>query len=650
MTADIKETAFAGEREMGNRSWLYLQDDDPDSGYAPAPIAEANNNFPTLWKILLAQGNAGDAIRAQRVFGDADTPNLTSNALQALERVHRLSACLTHHPLYRTLPELARQFEGLERYLAGCIEKAAATDPQRLCFSANLDELSWLGTEPPARFIERMGAECDACWHQVEAVLDTPADPALLAVLEVPAFDDWRSWAWSFGFGCLSHSYFDWQDPPRAESFTEYLDTEAMHLADDFWRVKGADGRWGVCVEEKGVRKVLVEPVWDDIGWDPCDPEDCLVWVGRGDRIGLLKIDGEKIHVLLEPQLDTAYDFEWVRDASGEHPVRVVKVEIGGRHGLLRDDGSWLFEARADSIGDFTSGYAAVCVDGRCGFIDTSGHWVVEPQYEAAQAIASCGLAIVRKQGSWGAVTLAGAWGIEPAWDEMVWHEDTERFIVTRNGRKGLLDPQGREIIEPVYPDLRAVQFAEAGPRGEGVMMVNGSYRFVAQREDKSIGLFDSDGRLLMPFDYQRVDSIYPAYDLPDRAPTSVVGAVKVGRKQGRRWLYGVYDTVRGRQLLPCRYRQLHLMAWNGRRYWLLVEPQASSGRELVGVAHEDGAWLHAPRYEWIGMQVSNENGAMEFLAHEMSRIWSENDAIEAVRDTGEEARLFGDGRAESAG
>src|SRR5688572_1502675 len=98
---------------MGNRSWLYLEhrlsgdDDGADPEETSADeIAEANNNFPVLWQLLLADGAAGDAIDHQRVFGDAGTDNLASDAHAALARIRQLHAFVERHPMLHTLPQI----------------------------------------------------------------------------------------------------------------------------------------------------------------------------------------------------------------------------------------------------------------------------------------------------------------------------------------------------------------------------------------------------------------------------------------------------------------------------------------------------------------------------------------------------------------
>ena len=100
---------------MGNRSYLYLVSADAEDHRVR--FAEANNNFPSLWQILLASGEAAPAITDQRVFGDAGTDNLAADADSALERLRSLAEFVREHPLLDQQPLLPLQFEALLAHL-----------------------------------------------------------------------------------------------------------------------------------------------------------------------------------------------------------------------------------------------------------------------------------------------------------------------------------------------------------------------------------------------------------------------------------------------------------------------------------------------------------------------------------------------------
>lgn len=198
---------------MGNRSWLYLQAGDGDDARTIA-LAESNNHFPLLWRVLLADGGAGDAITDQRVFGDAGTPNLTSDARAALARLSRLASFVVAYPLPGDDPALARQFDAVVRHLGESIE-ALGDAHGAARFSANLDELSWLDGGDPNDYIDQERDTCTRLWWQVVNCMDFRDVRGVRDALEIELPPDWRDWAWGFGFGGLLHHYFVRQEPPR---------------------------------------------------------------------------------------------------------------------------------------------------------------------------------------------------------------------------------------------------------------------------------------------------------------------------------------------------------------------------------------------------------------------------------------------------
>ena len=154
---------------MGNRSYLYLVSADAEDHRVQ--FAEANNNFPSLWQILLANGEAAPAITDQRVFGDAGTDNLAADADSALERLRSLAEFVREHPLLDQQPLLPLQFEALLAHLRASIDAVRAAPGQAVRVSANLDELSWLdegGT--PDTFIRQCRDDCDQRWARVREI------------------------------------------------------------------------------------------------------------------------------------------------------------------------------------------------------------------------------------------------------------------------------------------------------------------------------------------------------------------------------------------------------------------------------------------------------------------------------------------------
>ena len=659
---------------MGNRSWLYLEhrlsgdDDSADPEETSADeIAEANNNFPVLWQLLLADGAAGDAIDHQRVFGDAGTDNLASDAHAALARIRQLHAFVERHPMLHTLPQIAWQFEAVALHLAELIDDTPDDSAPR--FSANLDELSWLGGDTEGEgFIERNRRECNELWAEVQRCIDSGNHPGVDAALGIQRFADWEAWAWQFGFGSLSHPYFDGYDAPRDERFADFEPEEDEdderpdcdnHLGGDLWRFE-VDGRWGVMrlvYDDEGAsqRTTVVEPAWDDIRYaGGSDPR--LLWISQGERSGLLLADAEAPLVLLEPQLDEVWAFE----------DDVATALVGDHVGLLRTDGSWLLPPSVDEVWSFVEGRVRARVGERIGYIDLQGQWVIAPKFEEAEDFTPFGLAPARgDEGGWGLVRADGEWAVPPDFENIQWRHDWEGFEATRDGKAGLLDAQGRVVIEPVYEQvalleeypIESLTSEDNDPSNERGAPARPK-RFAVERADGLCGLIDGQGRVLVPFDYGRFETLEPLTG-EERAHAMVRrDLVRVASKGGRTaknapWLRGIYAVAAGRELVPCRHRTLQPLAWGTQDIgWLVADPvprsaKAEKGQFAVGVLRADGAVLHPQAYPWISAAVSVADGWMSTVVRsDLRKRWSAGEPVKAVRhDTGLYVWLHADGR-----
>ncbi|WP_431819920.1 PoNe immunity protein domain-containing protein [Burkholderia sp. F1] len=206
---------------MGNRAWLYIQ-----GGARSAQVAESNNHFPILWRILLAAGASGTAITDQRVFGDAGTGNLTSDAGAALERLRTLAAFLSRHSRRGEEPWLARQLDGAVQYLGEQVARLTGADacPR---FSANLDELSWLSDADD--FIATSRDACNTTWRQVQEYMAQGSAHGVRKALHI---DRPADWVWGFGFGGLSHAYFSRQQPPREMTYADFMASGGLPASD----------------------------------------------------------------------------------------------------------------------------------------------------------------------------------------------------------------------------------------------------------------------------------------------------------------------------------------------------------------------------------------------------------------------------------
>ena len=259
---------------MGNRCFLYVVspgDEDAEE------IADANNLFPSLWQLLLADGQSAAAIEDQRVFGDAGTANIATRGESALARFEQVSAWLRRHPSADSIPGLGRYLDAAARHLHSCLDSGEGPSGDAPLLSANLDELSWLDSESPDQFIADTLAQCRTTWSAVERMIEAGTYEDLEEVLGFRewnvGFGDWKAWSTVFGLSLFSHPYFfgTW-DEPRTEAFEDF-DEEEDAAAGDTWLGAGCErfkegDRWGVrAVADDGKPEQLVSPAqW---GKDP---------------------------------------------------------------------------------------------------------------------------------------------------------------------------------------------------------------------------------------------------------------------------------------------------------------------------------------------------------------------------------------------
>ncbi|MEZ2294657.1 WG repeat-containing protein [Variovorax sp. RCC_210] len=654
---------------MGNRSWLYFEHGNHDEQASADEIADANNNFPVLWQILLAGGDAGDAIDRQRVFGDAGTDNLASDAHAALARIRQLHAFVERHPMLHTLPQVALQFEALALHLAELIDQAPPHSSPRI--SANLDELSWLGGESEAEsFIERQRRACNERWAEVRRCIDSGNHPGVDAALGVKRFADWETWAWHVGFSGISHAYFDGYEPPREERFADFEEEEPEesddgldyddHLAGDLWRFE-VDGRWGVMRvpqdddnddngdndgnSDRSRRITVVEPAWDDIRHAGAnDPR--LLWISLAGRSGLLLADADAPRVLLEPQLDEDWNFE----------DDIATALVGDHIGLLRTDGSWLLAPSVDEVWSFAEGMVRARVGERIGYVDLQGQWAIAPRFAEAEDFAPCGLAPARleEEGGWGLVRADGEWALPPGFDLLQWRHDWEAFEATRGGKTGLLDAQGRVAIEPVYTQIELlgeypVELLQSDDERDAAKdrepQAPRPKRFAVERAEGECGLVDALGRVLVPFDYGLFETLEPLTG-EERVHAMVArDLVRVASKDGRKaknapWLRGIYDVAAGRELVPCEHRTLLPLTWGTQDIgWLVAQPlarsaKATKGQLAVGILRADGTTLHPQAYPWIATPVSVSDGWYSVVVRsELRKRWSAGEPVKAARN-----------------
>lgn len=639
---------------MGNRACLYIQAKNDDA--SANEVAQANNNFPVLWQVLLAEGVACGAITYQRVFGDAGTDNLCSDTHAALARISKLAAAIVDHPELPRLPQLELQFKALVLHLSGLIHDMSA-DGAETFLSADLDELSWLdGEQTPAAFIEDCRDEATRRWFSIEACIDANDPVGLLVALDIARFDDWEAWAWSFGLAGISHRYFEDAVAPSNiayDAVTWNGDDEDEdgpgwdnHLEDAWWRFQADDGRWGVHWRSADeVSHLVVAAEWDEIIAAHAAPSAdgaIRVWAGRDQYFALLAIDEQGVRILLSPMLDEVWDFE---------EQNIAAVRQGAHLGWLRADGSWLFEPQADELFDFANGYGLVQVGDRLGYLDETGRWAIAPRFGQAEDFAPCGLAPVFENGAWGLITGTGSWAAAPEWDALDWDDALHAFVVQRGKRVGLIDKEGGLRIEPVFLGINALSDDDTPDEGEATLAVCQAFT-----TERFIGLCDTHGRVLVPFEYVDIAAIET---LPVgacvRQARDYVYVARQAKERDAPWLYGVYDMTAGRETVPCDHQHLQCLHWGDTVGWLTAEllsqdEESEPDGFRLGILRDGGEQLHPPLYAWIATPMTEDFSLMSpIISDEINKAWSVGEPVQAARyNDGLYVWLHADGRVQA--
>ncbi|MPV58674.1 hypothetical protein CFB46_17335 [Burkholderia sp. HI2761] len=626
---------------MGNRAWLYLQAGDGDDARM-IPFAESNNHFPLLWRVLLADGGAGDAITDQRVFGDAGTSNLVSDARAAHARVSRLASFVAAYPLPGDDPALARQFDAVVRHLGESIDALGDVHgAPRL--SANLDELAWLDDGDPSDYIDAERDACTRLWWRVANCMDFRDVRGVRDVLEIDMPADWRDWAWGFGFGGLSHYYFWRQEPPRRATYEDLFGGCELHgdyLGDGTFSFRARNGQWGVRRETDDAWSVIVLPEWANL-WASGARNDRLLWAARDGKVGLLLADGEGARIVREPAFDAVWDF------SGD----VACVRVGERFGLVRTDGAWVLEPTLDDFGEFAGGVASASLDGRWGFVDTHGAWVIPPRFDDAHEFVSGGVAAVAEGGRWGLIGRDGQWRAQPEWAALEWSSECAAFVARRNGHVGLVDAKGRVIVEPHYAEVAPLTDGDHAEMFDEL----GAIRHIVRRDDRRCAIVDGQGRVLTPFDFVDMGALSWLPD-DEAVPGELFTRYAIGVLPGEPVQLAICDLETGATIAQGRYDDVAGLFWGADHGWLAcVQHDGNDVRATV--LRADGTVLHPAHYTRIGDDTLFDDDRDDDAAHatsmpwfvrrvEIAQRWSVDEPVAALRDDGVPVWLYADGHA----
>ncbi|MCB6184712.1 SEL1-like repeat protein [Leeia sp. TBRC 13508] len=677
---------------MGNRSFLYVMPANNDC--QGTQIAEANNNFPTLWQLLLANGLASEAITDQRVFGDANTDNLAADAEAAMDRLKQLAEKISTHPRLHEQPLLTLQFEALLTHLREEIDSIKAETSGAVIFSANLDELSWLESKSPEEFIEGCQLECNQRWQQISNAITSDRyadlDEALGLQEYGQGFETWHAWAWSFGFSGIDHDYFSMADKPQELPFSEFKPAPKdweNHLEGEYERF-AENGQWGIRRhnEQTGLIEVVLKPEWEGISWATTGG----VWLERDGLFAYARLQPSEITLAFEPQLDEVWNFFEGEDLCGAH---CAIVRQGDLQGILNADGTWLLPPSVDELWGFANGYAPFRSGTQFGFINHEGKIVIPAIHDDVSSFSPSGLAPFWKKSRVGLMNTSGSIILPPAYEEIEWREDVRGFSLVSEGKTGLANAAGEIWISPQYDEIKVLltrcqlaarlgnlwgmldwrgvaitpirfhdietrYFDDMGFEDEPFSLLAPYHKQCIVRIEKQSGLIDANGEILIPIQYDAIESLMPQTMTmaTQRQTYQQHLAIVIQRGARRRKLRGVYDIDSQQEIIPCVWHYLLDSQFDDQHWGFLVGmdvPKADRDRlgdVRTGILSAKGEEIFPPEYAWIGKAISiNGDGWLTaMLRKSIYETWSTGKPLQAVpNESGEYVWLYLDGRVE---
>lgn len=477
---------------MGNRSYLYLLDKaSHQEGEVIDQIAEANNNLPLFWQILLTDATEAEAIRDQRVFGDANSPDLEAELALGIARMRRF---LT---FAKTLPGV-KKIRHWPLYAQSLLEwlEAMQADHPEARISANIDEMLWLHNNGSIdEAMQHTRREFNLFWQQLDAAITAgnkqAANDLLLQEIQGcgQTLADWDFWRWQFGIGGIEHPYFEDTDEEtvRDMPFSQFDTRGGIYLG------HGAETFIEnnlVGIRARQTHEILLPAEYDLIKEIEEYSHDENVWTCRGELWGIVRLHQDDDDRCTATEV-RAPDLEDIAPFRDEENLAVAKQ--GGLYGWLDRDGQWVIPPRFSDANRFSFGLAsAVAENDLVGYVDRSGEWVIPPRFWSMAPFESCGLAAacMAEDQPWGLISRQGEWVVEPTFEDIDWDDRRKLWETVQGDKHGWLHPDGQNWLEPLYDEITNTH----------------RHGFLEVRQDKQWGICNSDGILVLPCKYRAIE------------------------------------------------------------------------------------------------------------------------------------------------
>jgi len=178
----------------------------------------------------------------------------------------------------------------------------------------------------------------------------------------------------------------------------------------------------------------------------------------------VVKISGRFAHVDRWLKQLTAERF----NAVGLFQYGLAAVELRGRYGLIRSDGTWAIEPRLDRAQPVRTNVALVKDDGRAGLVNaTTGKWITQTPFDDV-CFFDYGMVGVILDGKTGVIDETGTSVIEPKYDAIGFGGFRSGLVPVRASDKwGLIDVTGKGVIEARFDEVsyfdRGVSWTRSG-------------------------------------------------------------------------------------------------------------------------------------------------------------------------------------------
>ena len=226
--------------------------------------------------------------------------------------------------------------------------------------------------------------------------------------------------------------------------------------------------------------------------------------------------------------------YNWIFDISdGIAVVRKNRDDLGVFKCGYANANGLITSEFYDKAAPFADGMGMVSQDGKKGFVNSEGKEIIPCIYYEARSFAD-GLASVKKDGKWGYINKKGEIVLPFIYKNAGTFEDGEASVTFDNGSQGLINLKGEVIV--TFDDAEIGDAHIWDVSNETILAVKPGDVDVDGVYDGKQGLFNRQGKLIVPFIY---DDIHDFYDGLAR----VIKNNKIG-----------YINTKGEEVIPCIY------------------------------------------------------------------------------------------------